>query len=68
MPLVILGDAAYPSLPWLVKAYPDSAALTLDEKKYNYRCVMIIDDYLIIFCLISGRVGPEWLWRIRLES
>ena len=37
VPLLVLGDPAYPLLPWLLKAYIDNGALTIDEKLFNYR-------------------------------
>ena len=37
VPLVILGYAAYPLLPWLMTPFRDSGRLTLAEKSYNYR-------------------------------
>ena len=32
IPLLVLGDAAYPLLPWLMKAYPDNGTLTQEQK------------------------------------
>ena len=37
IPLLILGDPAYPLLPWLMKAYPESGALTPQQRHFNYR-------------------------------
>ena len=32
VPLVMLGDPAYPSLHWLMKGFPDNGNLTWEEK------------------------------------
>lgn len=37
VPLVILGDAAYPLLPWLMKAYPEGRGITPEQTNFNYR-------------------------------
>ncbi|KAK2703958.1 uncharacterized protein LOC136041367 [Artemia franciscana] len=35
--LYILGDSAYPLLPWLITPYRDSGRLTQQQKHFNYR-------------------------------
>lgn len=37
VPLVILGDPAYPLLDWLMKAFPDNGHLTPQQRTFNYR-------------------------------
>ena len=36
VPIVILGDSAYPLLNWFVKPFPHKGALTNVQKKFNY--------------------------------
>ena len=37
VPLVLLGDPAYPLLPWLMKAFPDNGHLSRQQRNFNYR-------------------------------
>ena len=37
VPLVILGDPAYPLLPWVMKAFADNGRLSSQQKTFNYR-------------------------------
>ncbi len=56
VPLVILGDPAYPLLPWLMKAFIDNGRLTSQQRKFNYRLskarVMVEHAY--------GRLKGRW--------
>lgn len=37
VPLVILGDAAYPLLPWLIKPFPEGRGVTPAQTQFNHR-------------------------------
>ena len=37
IPLLILGDPAYPLLPWLMNGFPKNGHLNNDQKRFNYR-------------------------------
>ena len=56
VPLVILGDAAYPLLPWLMKPYMENASTTHQQRNYNYRhsrARMIVENAF-------GRLKGRW--------
>ena len=35
--LLIVGDPAYPLLPWIIKPYSDTGRLNRQERVFNYR-------------------------------
>ncbi len=37
MPIVLIRDSGYPLLSWLIKPFPFSSALTMKQRKFNYR-------------------------------
>ena len=56
IPLVVLGDPAYPLLPWVMKPYVDNGHLSRDQRRFNYRLsrarVVVEDAY--------GRLKGRW--------
>lgn len=56
VPLVMLGDPAYPALPWLMKPFPENPHTTSQQKLYNYRqsrARMVVENSF-------GRLKGRW--------
>lgn len=56
VPLVVLGDPAYPLLTWLMKPYIENASTTAKEKRFNYRqsrARMVVENAF-------GRLKGRW--------
>ena len=62
VPLVILGDPAYPLKTWLMKPYSDNSGITVKERLFNYRqsrARMVVEN---AFGRLKGR------WRCLLKQ
>ena len=54
--VVILGDSAYPLVPWLLKPFPESATMPAERRNYNYRhssTFMVVER---TFGMLRGRL------------
>ncbi|CAM4563129.1 unnamed protein product [Caretta caretta] len=60
MPIVILGDTAYPLMPWLMK--PDTGSLDSSQELFNYRlskCRMCIWTFTSMLAQFTDSVRPQ---------
>ena len=52
----MLGDPAYPLLPWLMKGFPDNGNLTREKKRFNYR----LSRARVVIEHTYGRLKGRW--------
>ncbi len=54
--LVLLGDLAYPLLPWMMKAFPDNGRLSRQQRTFNYR----LSHARVVVEHTYGRLKGRW--------
>uniref|UniRef100_A0A673B144 DDE Tnp4 domain-containing protein n=1 Tax=Sphaeramia orbicularis TaxID=375764 RepID=A0A673B144_9TELE len=62
--LVILGDAAYPLLPWLMKPFPESRGVTPDQVNFN-DC---LSQARMVVERAFGRLKGRWRRLLKLQD
>ena len=56
IPIIILGDPAYPDLPWLLRPFKESQNITREMRYFNYR----LSTARMLIELTFGQLKGRW--------
>ena len=64
VPVMVLGDAAYAMLPWIMKPYSDTGTLNRKQRHFNYR---LSRARMVVECAF-GRLKGRWRCLLKINN